>query len=619
MILELNKQFCNYTPIALVKGDCAYREVYEAIHNGEMVFLIVYDNEKIPKCLQGDTNREFEIVESLVHECFPHHISHGNITINGKDISYMATEYFEGKPLRKFCGTLSTKDFLNILYHVLTALKELLYKTEGGGHYNITPDTIMVDKKKDGTYQTHIVGLEHAGKTCNGSTPFDTETLNHCFRAPETMLGRFCNSSDVYSLGMVISYMFQGIYPFDIDESMPKTEILKRTKANKPNLMFSDKFAVIVEKALKINVSERYKDIEALGAALSVIMDMEKPNVFKCFGSAEKTKKIGEGIHHVNPCAINREEKVESLQENLSSQDVKFNVSMSIRIGDGFKAVAGMSELKRQLKRDFIDIVSNRDLAKEFSILPPNMLLYGPPGTGKTYISQRLAEECGLEYCEIKPSDLASIWIHGSQKLVQQLFSSAAQKAKSNKRGCLVLIDEIDAIVPKRTADDHNHQAGEVAEFLTQLNDCVERNVYVIGTTNRLDSIDKAVMRKGRIDHVIYIGMPDEDCRKELFEIELNKRPCEDSIDFDDLAHFTNGFTSSDISYVVTEAARIAFDASMNSKDKQMVKISQNMLTDVIRSTQPSVSSTEVKRYERMRDEYILNKRNDRPRIGFCV
>lgn len=618
MILELHKPIGQYMPTALVNGNCAYREVYEATDGKNKVFLTVYDNANLPKCLQGDTIHEFEIVQNLANEVFPKCIAHGDVSTNGQRLSYMATEYFKAQPLKDFCGKMPTKDFLDILGHVMIALKELLYKTEGGGHYNITTETIRVAKNEDGTYQTHIVGLEHAGKACNGSTPFDTETLDHCFRAPETMLGRFSNAADVYSLGMVMSFMLQGILPYDIDNSMSKAEIMRRVKSSQPNIMFSDKYRVIAEKALNKNVSERYKDVEKLGLALSMIMEVDNPKIFRCFSEDNKKRKIGEGIRHGNPCIINKEDKSDRQQEQLSSQDVKLNVTMTTKVGDGFKAVAGMTDLKRQLKRDFVDIVSNRELAKQFSILPPNLILYGPPGTGKSYIAQRLSEETGLECCEIKPSDLASIWIHGSQKLIQQLFTTAIQKAKTNKRGCLVLINEIDALVPKRTADDHNHRADEVAEFLTQLNDCVEKNVYVIGTTNRLDSIDAAIIRKGRIDQVIFIGMPDEECRKELFEIELNKRPHEEAINYTELVRLTHGFTSSDISYIVKETARNAFEACLSSADKQVVKINQTMLEEVIRETRPSVSSSEVKQYERMRDEFIKNKKNDRPRIGFC-
>lgn len=156
-----------------------------------------------------------------------------------------------------------------------------------------------------------------------------------------------------------------------------------------------------------------------------------------------------------------------------------------------------MSELKSKLTRNFIDIVKNKELARQFQITPPNgILLWGPPGTGKTYISRRLGEEAGMLYTLVQPSDLGSIYIHGSQSMIADLFSKAEQQAKESNCGVLLVFDEFDSLVPKRGNNDDNNQANEVAEFLTQLNNCAEKGVYVIATTNRLDAIDQAVTRK---------------------------------------------------------------------------------------------------------------------------
>ena len=164
-----------------------------------------------------------------------------------------------------------------------------------------------------------------------------------------------------------------------------------------------------------------------------------------------------------------------------------------------------------------------------------------------------------------------------------------------------------------REARGNEHLADEVAEWLTQLNDCVEKNVFVIGTTNCLDRIDKAVIRHGRIDQILYIGLPDEECRKQLFEIELNKRPHDTGINVEELARLTDGYTSSDISYMVKETARNAFEACLLHEDETIVKISETMLRD------PSVSREDVRRYEKMRDEFVENSRKERPRIGFTA
>ena len=156
-------------------------------------------------------------------------------------------------------------------------------------------------------------------------------------------------------------------------------------------------------------------------------------------------------------------------------------------------------------------------------------------------------------------------------------------------------------------------------QWLTQLNDCVEKNVFVIGTTNRLDAIEPALLRHGRLDSIMYVGLPDLDCRKQIFEIELSKRPHEGDIDMEELARITDGYTSSDISYMVKETARNAFEASIQLEDNAVVKISEAMLRDVVKATRPSVTRAEVRKYERMRDEYLKNSRTERRKVGFPV
>ena len=129
-------------------------------------------------------------------------------------------------------------------------------------------------------------------------------------------------------------------------------------------------------------------------------------------------------------------------------------------------------------------------------------------------------------------------------------------------RHCLAILlvfDEFDSLVPKPGKNDDNNQANEVAEFLTQLNNCAEKGIYVIATTNRLDAIDQRAIRAGRLDEIIYIGLPDEDARKELIELELANRPHE-VVDTRHLAQLTKGYTSSDIAFIIKECARCSFE-----------------------------------------------------------
>lgn len=611
MKLELNRPFAGYLPIRTLCARASYRTVYEATdRKNTKVFLIVYDNETIPETMKGDTIKEFDIIEKLTDDIFPQSIERGVVNHNGHSMSFMSIVFFEHKTLRELVREqpLSEKTAIKLAHRMLNGLKELFGYTQGGGHFNICPDTVLVSTEENGELKPHIIGLEHASGACNGSTGFDVSTLDKYWRAPETYIGRFQPATDVYSMGVLIAYMIQGSF-LRWKNDIVRRRFIKYQTIDMQSLCVSERLKPIIVKAINESTSRRYKDIEELDWELMEYLGIANTKHFDNFAMEDIKKKDDD----------NKKTNDDMKETKQSSNELHVNVKIAVREGEGLKAVAGMAEIKYRLNRDFVDIVSNKELAKMFSILPPNMLFYGPPGTGKTYISMRLAEECGLEFCSVKPSDLGSIWVHGSQSLIKELFEKAEQKAKKNGRGCLLLIDEFDAIVPKRTANTSDNQAGEVAEFLTQLNDCVEKNIYVIGTTNCLDRIDKAIIRKGRIDEIVYVGMPDMECRRQLFEIELQKRPHEEGIDINELARLTDGFTSSDISYMVKETARNAFEACLKKKGEDIVKINETMLKEVIKTTKPSVSRDDVKLYEKMRDEYVMRNENERPKIGFLV
>lgn len=164
--------------------------------------------------------------------------------------------------------------------------------------------------------------------------------------------------------------------------------------------------------------------------------------------------------------------------------------------GNGFADVAGMEELKQLLRAKVINVLQDRERALKYRLAIPNgMLLYGPPGCGKTFIAEKFAEETGFNYTVVKSSDLASIYIHGSQQMIGKLFDEARAKAPT-----VLCFDEFDALVPSRKESTHASMAGEVNEFLSQLNNCGKKGVFVIATSNRPDMIDPAVLRTGRID-----------------------------------------------------------------------------------------------------------------------
>ena len=284
----------------------------------------------------------------------------------------------------------------------------------------------------------------------------------------------------------------------------------------------------------------------------------------------------------------------------VAKTEEKKSKSKSNSKGNGFADIAGMTKLKDFVTEGFINVLRNREYAEMFGIKPPSMLFYGPSGCGKTFFAEKMAEEVGINFQKIVPDDLACTWVHGTQQKIGELFKNAEKRAP-----ILLFFDEFDAMVPRRSGDESNqHFDSEVNEFLCMLNNASDKGIYVLAASNHPERIDKAVLRTGRIDEMVYIDMPDFDARKSLFELSLSKLPKEDDIDTDKLARLTEGYNCSDINYMVTTAARKMFNATINNGNAEVQKISQAILEEIISKRRPSVSASDLREYERVRNEF---------------
>jgi transitional endoplasmic reticulum ATPase len=289
--------------------------------------------------------------------------------------------------------------------------------------------------------------------------------------------------------------------------------------------------------------------------------------------------------------SLNGEIEVEDIKEKINQPiEEKKKVASSVKKGKGFSAIAGMKKLKDQLKNDVIDVIENPEEYKKHNLgLPNGMLLYGPPGCGKTFFAERFAEEAGYNFIKVVSSDIASIYVHGSQEKIGNLFKDAREKAPT-----ILYFDELDAMVPNREKLNNQSQSGEVNEFLSQLDNIGESGVFVIGSTNKPDLIDKAVLRAGRLEKWFYIPPPDLEARKSMFEIYLKDRPLDFGINYSKLAELTENYVSSDIKLLIDEASR----KTIRDKAK---RISMETLEFIIKNQRPTVPLSELKKYEEMR------------------
>lgn len=206
----------------------------------------------------------------------------------------------------------------------------------------------------------------------------------------------------------------------------------------------------------------------------------------------------------------------------------------------------------------------------------------------------------------IKPSSLKSRYVNATQENIAQMFKDAEDNAPT-----IIFIDEMNELVPNRDSDVHEMARSAVNEMLAQMDRTGERGIFIIGATNYPDAIDPAILRAGRLDKKYYIGTPDFEARKQLFELYLKSRPYDFGLDYDKLAQLTENYVSADIELIVNDASRIAL--------RNKSRITMVILENVISQTKPSLSAIELKKYlsvkARMEGEGPSSP--SRPRVGF--
>ncbi len=258
--------------------------------------------------------------------------------------------------------------------------------------------------------------------------------------------------------------------------------------------------------------------------------------------------------------------KTKVLNEDLNSniQAVTSNVT--------FKDVAGINEIKEELE-EVVDFLNNPKKYLEFGVkLPKGVLLVGPPGVGKTLIARAVAGEADVPFFYQSGASFVQIYVGMGAKKVRELFAKAKQSAPA-----IIFIDEIDAVGKARSGKSNDERESTLNELLTQMDGFDgDSGVIVIAATNKIEVLDDALLRAGRFDRRVHVGLPNINDRKKILELYLTGKNHE--INIEKLVNETAGFSSAALSTLINEALLNMIKNRKKILDESDILIAKNKL-----------------------------------------
>lgn len=573
----------------------SYAETYRVKDkSGKTRFLKLINNSKLNRNQIDDNGRviEVEIAKLLHQHNLCQFVDSGNMMMNGSQYAWFVTEFVSGETLSQRIirdDEISVYEIKTIAKAVLSALSFLHSQPIPVIHNEVTIQNVFLNLVGE-LQDLKLIDFGYARFLNQSPAKPNLDELNPFYLAPERFSGVCSVQTDLYSVGAMMYHLLYGELPWFVDVSRKRGQDLV------------DSILAERDKELVLTKEDRYELDDQLLNVIAKSLSYDSEDRFQ---SADEFIK-----------AIDGEVKIErqSTKRKILSQQQSDNTPVSSAIkkkGEGFAAVAGMEELKQQMREEVIEPLYNPEEYHRYGVTIPNgMLLYGPPGCGKTFFAKHFAEEVGFNFMCITPATLKSRYVNATQENIAKMFKEAEENAPT-----VIFIDEMNELVPNRDDGNvHEMSKSAVNEMLAQMDRTGEKGIFIIGATNYPNMIDPAILRAGRLDKKYYIGVPDTKARMALFRLYLNKRPYDFGLDYHQLADMTQGYVSADIQLIVNDASRNAL--------RQHSKITMDLLKAVITNTTPSLSNNELRKYERIRammNGEEMKKSDDKPRIGFNV
>ncbi|XP_069911484.1 nuclear valosin-containing protein-like isoform X13 [Oryctolagus cuniculus] len=348
---------------------------------------------------------------------------------------------------------------------------------------------------------------------------------------------------------------------------------------------------------------EDYTDLQDSKDSSLLERDKKRKGRLKSKGSKKKKKYLQEVDRKIEAVL---QKKAKSRKLELQNSTVKF------------EDVGGNDATLKEVCKMLIHM-RHPEVYHHLGVVPPRgVLLHGPPGCGKTLLAHAIAGELNLPILKVAAPEVVSGVSGESEQKLRELFTQAVSNAP-----CIVFIDEIDAITPKREVASKDMERRIVAQLLTCMDDLnnmpATAQVLVIGATNRPDSLDPALRRAGRFDREICLGIPDEASRERILQTLCRKLRLPETFNFCHLAHLTPGFVGADLMALCREAAMCAVNRGLMKLQQQQQK---HLKTEVGQEeplgTEPtSVTQDELQRLlELLRDHTPLS---DEQMQGLCI
>ena len=593
MIYSKGDKINNYT-VTFPHKQSSYAETYRVKDDtGKTRFLKLINYSKVSRWQMNDkgTMREIEISKQFNHSNLCSYIDSGSIMKNGSQWAYLVTEYISGETLSQRIirtGSLGVYEIKQVAKYVLGALDYIHSLPIPVIHNEVTIQNVMLNLV-GGLHELKLIDFGHACYLNQQNGKPDLTDLNAFYLAPERFSGVCSVQTDLYAVGAMMYFLLYDKLPWFIDLS-------RVSNSDKVEAILSER-----QKELDLPDIEMFELDEQL---INIIVKSLSQDSEDRFQTAKDFIKAIDGEVKISRQSTKRKILSSGAEDKSGGSSKPVNIVK----GSGFAAIAGMDELKEQLREEVIDPLHHPEEYQRYGVTIPNgMLLYGPPGCGKTFFAKHFAEEVGFNFMFVTPATLKSRYVNASQENIAKMFKEAEENAPT-----IIFIDEINELVPNREGDVHEMSKSAVNEMLAQMDRTGEKGIFIIGATNYPHMIDPAILRAGRLDKKYYVGVPDEVARKALFELYLKNRPYDFGLDYDELSRLTRNYVSADIQLIVNNADRTAL--------KSRSKITMTILRDAIAAVRPSLDIKELQRYEEIKAQMNgeeIKEPGNRPKVGF--